>query len=51
MLWLMLPLRLISLVDAERQWFKVRVGLEAAETPRNVAFCSHLFRHQPRVVL
>lgn len=32
---------LISLVDADRQWFKSRVGLDAAETSRDVAFCSH----------
>lgn len=34
------PTALISLVDANRQWFKARVGLER-ETPRNVSFCGH----------
>lgn len=32
---------LVSLVDAERQWFKAKVGLEACETPRDVSFCGH----------
>ncbi|MBX9870781.1 MAG: EAL domain-containing protein [Burkholderiaceae bacterium] len=38
--WLQVPIVLVSLVDAERQWFKSRVGLEAPETPRSVSFCS-----------
>ena len=35
------PIVLVSIVDAERQWFKSRQGLDAAETPRDISFCGH----------
>ncbi len=35
------PMALVSLVDADRQWFKARVGLPVCETPRDVSFCAH----------
>jgi len=39
------PIALITLVDADRQWFKSRVGLSLHETSRAVSFCSDAIQH------
>lgn len=38
------PIALISLVDASRQWFKSKVGLDVDQTTRDVAFCDYTIK-------
>ena len=35
------PMSLVSLVDADRHWFKSRIGTEFNEVPRDLFFCAH----------
>ena len=35
------PMSAISLLDADRQWFKARLGIDPLETPRDISFCTH----------
>jgi signal transduction histidine kinase len=35
------PISLVSFMEAERQWFKAKVGTELKETPRDISFCQY----------
>ena len=45
------PIALVSLVDAERQWFKSRCGLQVCETSREVSMCAHAFTEPDGVLV
>jgi GAF domain-containing protein len=35
------PMAMVSFVDADRQWFKARSGIELKGSARSAAFCAH----------
>lgn len=45
------PISLITLVDAERQWFKSKVGTTVPETARSISFCDHAMRQRSLFII
>ena len=45
------PIATVTLVDRDRQWFKARRGLEEAETPRAISFCTHTIRQREPLIV
>jgi diguanylate cyclase (GGDEF)-like protein len=41
----------VTLVDRDRQWFKARRGLDVAETPRGISFCTHTIQQREPLVV
>ena len=50
-LLLQMPMATVTLVDRDRQWFKSRQGVSAAETPRNISFCTHAIRNEEPFII
>ena len=45
------PVAIITFVDADRQWFKSKVGLSVTETPRAISFCAHAIRQRDLLIV
>lgn len=45
------PICTVSLIDAERQWFKSRIGLQMSETPRSTSFCTYAIAQREPLII
>ena len=45
------PMALITFLDHDRNWFKSRIGMQATQTPRELAFCEHLVLRPDEVLI
>jgi GAF domain-containing protein len=45
------PTALVSFVDADRAWFKARIGMAAPEMAREMSFCAHAFHDDAPLVV
>ena len=48
---LRVPIALVTLIDANRQWFASCLGLDLRETPRSVSFCAHTILEEGPLII
>ncbi len=41
----------VSMIDADRQWFKAKCGIDADETPRDISFCNRVIHADEMLVI
>lgn len=46
-----MPIAMVSLVDADRTWFKSCIGADLREAPRDVSFCGHAVASKKTLVV
>lgn len=46
-----MPMSLITLIDADRQWFKSQHGITGSGTPRELAFCHHTIQNPNEIMI
>lgn len=45
------PMALITMVDADRQWFKSRIGITPSETSRTISFCAYAIQQHDLFII
>jgi phosphoribosyl 1,2-cyclic phosphodiesterase/DNA-binding NarL/FixJ family response regulator len=45
------PAAMVTMIDAERQWFKSTAGFDVSETPRDLAFCSYAIQQDEMFIV
>jgi diguanylate cyclase (GGDEF)-like protein len=48
---LQVPMATVSLVAANRQWFKSKIGVSACETARDISFCTHTIEFDEPMII
>jgi signal transduction histidine kinase len=42
------PISTVTIIDAEREWYKSCIGVDEREQPRTISFCNHLIKYTKR---
>ncbi|MDB9340510.1 MULTISPECIES: ATP-binding protein [Cyanophyceae] len=45
------PIALINLLDANRQWFKAKIGLDIQQIPMNIGFCRRCVQQRETLII